>query len=198
MTTFAENTAVLSRIAKGDQAGMRDFIDQYAGLVWSLVRRKIANSSDAEDLVQEIFTEIWKSAHRYNPSLGSEATFVAVITRRRIIDAIRKITRHAPKLPFDGSVEYDAPAPSTTTELPYDLNQALQVMSNLRPDRRGVLELSVIHGRSHAQIVESTGMPLGTVKAHIRRGLEEIRTAIRSQESHKISRTSDTSEGGQR
>lgn len=198
MTTFAENTPVLSRIAKGDQSGMRDFIDQYAGLVWSLVRRKIANSSDAEDLVQDIFTEIWKSAHRYNPSLGSEATFVAVITRRRIIDTIRKITRHAPELPFDGSVEYNAPAPSTTNELPYDLKQALQVMSTLRPDRRGVLELSVIHGRSHAQIVESTGMPLGTVKAHIRRGLEEIRTAIRSQESHKNSNASHISEGGQR
>lgn len=192
MTTFAEHPAVLSRIAQGDQAGMRELMDQYTGLVWSLVRRKISNTSDAEDLVQEIFAEIWKSAHRYNPSLGSEATFIAVITRRRIIDAIRKITRHAPELAFDGAVEYDAAAEPESRELPYDLNQAMSIMSTLRPDRRGVLELSIIHGRSHAQIVEATGMPLGTVKAHIRRGLEEIRTAIRSQAAQKAS------EGGQR
>lgn len=192
MTTFAQHPAVLTRIAQGDQAGMRELIDQYTGLVWSLVRRKIANSSDAEDLVQEIFAEIWKSAHRYNPSLGSEATFIAVIARRRIIDAIRKLTRHAPALPFDGAVEYDAAAAATSQELPHDLSQAMSVLATLRPERRGVLELSIIHGRSHAQIVEATGMPLGTVKAHIRRGLEEIRTTIRSQSAQQAS------EGGQR
>lgn len=192
MTTFAKHTAVLIRVAQGDQSSMRELIDQYTGLVWSLVRRKIANSSDAEDLVQEIFAEIWKSAHRYNPSLGSEATFIAVIARRRIIDAIRKLTRHAPMLAFDGAVEYDAAAAPTSQELPHDLSQAMSVLSMLRPERRGVLELSIIHGRSHAQIVEATGMPLGTVKAHIRRGLEEIRTTIRSQSAQQAS------EGGQR
>ncbi len=192
MTTYAKHPAVLTRVAQGDQASMRELMEQYTGLVWSLVRRKIANSSDAEDLVQEIFAEIWKSAHRYDSSLGSEATFIAVIARRRIIDAIRKITRHAPELAFDGAIEYDAAAAPTDRELPHDLSQAMSVLSTLRPDRRGVLELSIIHGRSHAEIVEATGMPLGTVKAHIRRGHEEIRTTIRTQTAHQAS------EGGQR
>jgi RNA polymerase sigma factor (sigma-70 family) len=178
MDTFTEQPALLEQIARGDQESMRLLIDRYSGLVWSLVRRKIANTVDAEDLVQEIFAEIWRSAGRYNTELGSEATFIGVIARRRVIDAIRKITRHAPTVQFDGAVEFDTAATSSESETSgIDLSVIHQILKSLSPQRRRVLELSIVRGLSHSQIVSATDMPLGTVKAHIRRGLEEIRAA---------------------
>lgn len=186
MDTFATQHALLERIAQGDQESMSELIDRYSGLVWSLVRRKISNAAEAEDLVQEIFAEIWKSAHRYSPELGTEATFIAVITRRRVIDAIRKKTRHAPAVPFDGVYEFSTASeePSTpSVESSSEVESAIQVLQSLTPHRRKVLELSVIRGLSHSQIVEATNMPLGTVKAHIRRGLEEVRAVLRLKES---------------
>lgn len=185
MNTFTEQHALLEQIASGDQESMRLLMDRYTGLVWSLVRRKIANSVDAEDLVQEIFAEIWKSANRYNPDLGSEATFIAVIARRRVIDTIRKITRHEPSIPFDGTIEFSAATSDSIPESPEsDISSTLQVLNSLNPQRRRVLELSIIRGLSHSQIVAATDMPLGTVKAHIRRGLEEVRTLLQSEQSN--------------
>ncbi|CAE7759174.1 sigK [Symbiodinium sp. CCMP2592] len=177
MTALTDQPALLERIAQGDQECMRRLIDQYTGLVWSLVRRKVSNKADAEDLVQDIFAEIWKSAKRYKPEMGSEATFVSVITRRRVIDYIRKVTRRDPEVQFDGAVEYSAAdTPQSNETSSEEIASAMDIMRSMSPQRRQVLELSVIHGLSHSQIVESTSMPLGTVKAHIRRGLEEVRS----------------------
>lgn len=189
MTTFTDHPNLLDDVAKGDQEKMCQLIDCYSGLVWSLVRRKIANSAEAEDLVQEIFAEIWKSAPRYNPDLGSEATFIGVITRRRVIDAIRKKTRNAPAVPIDESIEYGDGADNTPDQLAPDTSAALKVLQSLKPQRRRVLELSIIRGLSHSQIVEATNLPLGTVKAHIRRGLEEVRSLLNvNQSTGEVSR----------
>lgn len=183
MDTLTEHHGLLERIAQGDQDSMSLLIDRYAGLVWSLVRRKLANSVEAEDLVQEIFAEIWKSAHRFNPELGSEATFIAVITRRRVIDVIRKITRHAPTVPFDGALEFSTVSDEPKIDTESEITSAIQVLQSLSPQRRKVIELSIIRGLSHSQIAESTNMPLGSVKAHIRRGLEEVRKLLNQKNS---------------
>lgn len=183
MDTLTEHHGLLERIAQGDQDSMSLLIDRYAGLVWSLVRRKIANSVEAEDLVQEIFAEIWKSAHRFNPELGSEATFIAVITRRRVIDVIRKITRHEPTVPFDGALEFSTVSDEPKIDTESEITSAIQVLQSLSPQRRKVIELSIIRGLSHSQIAESTNMPLGSVKAHIRRGLEEVRKLLNQKNS---------------
>tara|TARA_R110002073_G_scaffold336260_1_gene531357 strand:+ start:91019 stop:91597 length:579 start_codon:yes stop_codon:yes gene_type:complete len=183
MDTLTEHHGLLERIAQGDQDSMSLLIDRYAGLVWSLVRRKLANSVEAEDLVQEIFAEIWKSAHRFNPELGSEATFIAVITRRRVIDVIRKITRHEPTVPFDGALEFSTVSDEPNIDTESEITSAIQVLQSLNPQRRKVIELSIIRGLSHSQIAESTNMPLGSVKAHIRRGLEEVRKLLNQKKS---------------
>jgi len=193
MNAFTQQSVILERVAQGDKHAMRELLDQYTGLVWSLVRRKIANADDAEDIVQEVFAEIWKSAHRYKPELGSEATFISVITRRRVIDAIRRITRRrdqgASSVPFDGLAEYSASADGSgladgaieqAIDTRSELAGVMTLLESLNPQRRSVIELSIIHGLSHSQIVEATELPLGTVKAHIRRGLEEVRAGLRA------------------
>ena len=182
MTTLQNDPDLLPRVASGDQGAMRRLIEEYTGLVWSIVRRKVNSASDAEDLVQEIFAEIWKSASRYDPGMGSVSTFIAVITRRRVIDHIRRVGRRSPHVSLDASPTLVAAASeNATSERSEQSRVILRAISTLRPERQTVLDLSIIQGLSHTQITEATGMPLGTVKAHLRRGLEEVRRILPAQ-----------------
>lgn len=166
--------ALLARVAAGDRAAIRDVIEQYGGLIWSLARR--FDPADADDAVQEIFLDLWKSAGRYDPAVAAEVTFVAMIARRRLIDRRRSRSRH----PAAESVEHwpavadGASGPDVSAEAA----QAARALEQLRPEQRQVLVLSTCQGLSHGEIASQTGMPLGTVKAHIRRGLLAIRAAL--------------------
>ncbi|MEL6543477.1 MAG: sigma-70 family RNA polymerase sigma factor [Myxococcota bacterium] len=90
------HSSLLERIAAGDAAAVRACVSTYGGLVWSLARRHLSNEADAEEAVQDAFMSLWKSADRFDPDRAEEATFVAMIARRRIIDRARKRGRSAP------------------------------------------------------------------------------------------------------
>ena len=81
---------ILQRIASGDSLAVQECLDTYGGLIWSLARRMLPDVNEAEDAVQEIFIEIWKTAERFDESKSSETTYVAMIARRRLIDRLRK------------------------------------------------------------------------------------------------------------
>ena len=166
-------TPLLPRVAAGDQAAVRECISQYGGLVWSLARRMAA--SDAEDAVQEIFVDLWQSAARYDASLGSEPTFVGMIARRRLIDRARRRQRRPDTEPLpDSSRGGEAPR----QELGIEAQQAARAVALLSPGQQQVIVLTACHGLSHEEVATKTGMPLGTVKAHARRGLMRVREAL--------------------
>jgi RNA polymerase sigma-70 factor (ECF subfamily) len=173
---------LLARVAAGDPAAVRECLAQYGGLVWSIARR--FEPADAEDAVQEIFLDLWKSAARYDAQIASETAFVAMIARRRLIDRRRTRGRRpnrdpAGELPV---VRDEASQPDTCAEA----QQAARALEQLRPEQRQVLVLSTCHGLSHGEIAEQTGMPLGTVKAHARRGLLSIRAALLGVDQEEI------------
>lgn len=165
---------VLARAAAGDPEAVKACIDRYGGLVWALARR--FEPGDAEDAVQEIFVEVWRHAVRFDPALGSEATFIAMIARRRLIDR-RRTRQRRPVLAALPDAD-QVPAPTQTAETSSDATRAARALDQLRPEQREVLVLATCHGLSHGDIAERTGMPLGTVKAHARRGLLAIRNAL--------------------
>ncbi len=169
---------LLPRIAEGDRTAIRDCIARYGGLVWSLARK--AAPSDAEDAVQEIFLDLWKSAARYDASLGSEATFVATIARRRLVDRRRQRARRpeTESLGDPGSAANSVASGSIAPEMGAEAALAARALDQLRPEQRQVLILTACHGLSHEEVASSTGMPLGTVKAHARRGLIRVREAL--------------------
>jgi RNA polymerase sigma-70 factor (ECF subfamily) len=170
--------AILKRIAAGDKTAVQECLNTYGGLVWSLARRMCPNRDDAEDAVQEIFVDVWKYSHRFDDAQASETTFVAMIARRRLIDRIRKSNRQVPT----DSVEDMLHEPPTREDKKIQTNveakQAAKVLSELNPDRRKILRLSIFHGLTHQEISEATGIPLGTVKTHARRGLIQIRESL--------------------
>ena len=177
MNNDAPNSRLLERIARGDQSAVREVIDRYADLVWSLVRRSIRSDHDAEEAVQEIFTELWQKACRYDRSIGEEATFVSVLTRRALINRWRRTHRtpDSAELADDHAEDLGrAPALDRTD----DAAAALAVFAELPLEQQRVLRLSIVNGHSHEAIAQITSLPLGTVKTHARRGLSRIRAAL--------------------
>ena len=173
----AEPLSLLQRVGAGDTGAMLACMERFRGLIWSLVRRSCSNAADAEDVVQEIFISVWRSAHRFDPTIASESTFVSVIARRRLIDRTRQRMRR----PAPGSIIQDVEL--DRNELPrcqiQEAGAIAQVaLKKLRPEQQQVLHLSIECGCSHEQIATSTGLPLGTVKTHARRGLQKLRDAL--------------------
>lgn len=170
--------AVLARAASGEAGAVEACLARFGGLVWSLARRFCRNAADAEDAVQDIFIELWRSAGRYDAAVASEATFVAMIARRRLIDRHRRRKRQADLQPLAELMPLQAEGAHTRIERQPDARRAAQALLTLRPERQRVLRLSVLGGLSHAEIAEATGLPLGTVKTHVRRGLIQLRESL--------------------
>ena len=173
--------SLLRRVAAGDSSAVDEVLDRYGGLVWSLARRFSADPADAEDGVQEVFIDVWRAADRFDESLSSEATFIAMIARRRLIDRARKRDRS----PVTSNLVCDDLASGEVGQLDRlehddDIARAVSALQTLRPDQQQVLRLAVYEGLSHSEIAEATGRPLGTVKSLVRRGLVQIREVLRS------------------
>jgi len=177
-------TDLLSRASGGDAAAVKECLARFGPIVWGLARRMSPTRADAEDAVQDVFLDLWAHGRRYDPARGSPELFVAVIARRRLIDR----RRHAERRPrtesihqgegADGAPALELPAHDGGAETAAEVALASRAMGELRPEQREVLRLSVAEGLTHEEIAGRTGMPLGTVKAHARRGLLRIRRRL--------------------
>lgn len=174
----AAGAALFDRIAAGDSPAVRECVQRFGGLVWSLARRWIDDATEAEDAVQEIFIDLWRSAARYDPARASEAGFVAMIARRRLIDRARKRQRTPAFEAFGEGTDLADDEAELRAERQVQADAAREVLGRLTPAQRTTLELSLLEGRTHEEIARSTAMPLGTVKSHIRRGLLRARALL--------------------
>jgi len=180
--------SILERVAAGDAEAVDECLTRYGGLVWSLARRRSAGASDAEDAVQEIFIDLWRSASRFDAAIASEATFITTIARRRLIDRQRRLGRRIETTSL--ASDDQATMGSTTTpnlEIAEEAATARQCLAELRPEERRVLELAIFDDLPQSQIAETTGLPLGTVKTHARRGLLKLRDLMQSRRDSAMS-----------
>jgi len=182
LRTYAEWRAlaesILGRIAAGEARAVEECLQRYRGLVWSLARRLSADFADAEDAVQEVFIELWRNASRFDASVASEATFVTMVARRRLIDRRRKRSRGLDTVPL-GDDPLPAPADSTDAlEIDEEAARVRQAMRQLRPEEQQVMRLSFEQGLSQGEIASLVNLPLGTVKTHARRGLVRLRNLL--------------------
>jgi RNA polymerase sigma factor (sigma-70 family) len=173
-----QEPTLLERIARGDPEAVSQLIDRYEGLVHSIARGRLGADA-SEDLVQEVFISLWKSAHLYDPSLSSESTYITTVARRRMIDFRRKIGRGREAEEVEESLPAEVPEfdPVETAD---EARAARAAMDRLKPDQREVLRLAIVEGLTHNEIAERTSLPLGTVKSHARRGLERVRQLMES------------------
>jgi RNA polymerase sigma-70 factor (ECF subfamily) len=149
-------------------------ITQYGGIVWAIARRYIKDSAEAEDLVQEVFTEVWKKAASFDPAIASESTFIGLIARRRAIDFLRRLGRRPEFEPLAAAQSLPLPT-SQNSSITCDPETVKSSLAKLPDDTRQLFSLFFEDGFTHPEIAEKTGLPLGTVKTRLRRGLITLR-----------------------
>jgi RNA polymerase sigma-70 factor (ECF subfamily) len=171
--------ALLERVARGEPEAFPQCVDAYGNLVWSLARRLSPTSADAEDAVQDIFLQLWKAAARYDPARGTEAVFIATLARRLLIDRHRERRRRPVEVVVD-DLETAPVAAWASVETPEgdrsaDAERAAEALRELPQQQQRVIAMSVVEGLSQSEIASATGLPLGTVKTLMRRGLLRVR-----------------------
>ncbi len=169
---------ILARVSSGEEAAVEECLTRYGSLVWSLARRLSRNLSEAEEAVQEIFVDIWRNSHRFDANVSSESTFVTMLARRRLVDRHRRRSREAVTSEIPDSLTDGEVTVEQRMEVDDEAARARRHLRQLKPEERQVIELAVDQGLSHAEIAERTGLPLGTVKTHSRRGLQRLRELI--------------------
>lgn len=177
---------LLQRIAQGDESAVTQCVDEYGGLAWRLATRYLgAGSPEVEDAVQDVFTELWLNARRFDPTKGSEPSFVATIIHRRMTDYQRRrsarsrlASNASARRPDDGS---PARGPERLQDYvkDQDLGHIVRAFDTLPDEERTALWLSLHRGLSHSQIASATRAPIGTVKTRLRRGLMRLSDALR-------------------
>lgn len=175
---------ILQRIAKQDQQAIKECISCYNGLIWSIIRNAGFHNGEAEDLVQNIFIEIWKSAERFDPNIRDEAVFITMITRRRMIDFLRKKITEQNRLEFREELPAVPAYQDDSLANLFDVQRLRNKINVLSEDEQRVLKLSTILGLSQSEIAAKTGLPLGTVKSHMRRGIQKLHELM--QDPHMV------------
>ena len=175
----SDNLSILQRIAKGDKSAFEECIKSYSGLIWKIARKYTNTNQDAEDAVQEAFLAIWRNAHRFDPAISPEWSFIGLIAQRNSINHYRKSCRRDSDVSLtDFDQERQFAHPYEKINLRLEVAPVLKAMRKLSSSEIRLIKLSIFAGNSHTEISEKTGMPLGTVKSRIRRGLNKIRRSI--------------------
>lgn len=174
--------SVVQRLAAGDRDAVAELYDRHAARIMGLAIRIVRNSSDAEDVVQEVFSQAWRTAPNYQPARGTVAGWLLMMARTRAIDRLR--SRQARRDAADGADLDGLPAAvAPVSEQLIASQQAARVreaMMTLPIEQRTALELAYFEGLTQTEIAERTETPLGTVKTRIRTALTSLRRSVRS------------------
>ena len=173
------NENLLAKVASGDPEAFEELINKYGNLIWSIARRYLSNQNEAEDAVQEIFVALWQSAGRFDPNKASEITFISMITRRRLIDNLRKNNKHKVLKSIEDSLSDDVFSQKSNLEENAEISLVIRALKKLDIQDQELLSLSIYQGFSHLEIAKLLNLPLGTVKTKIRRNLMKIRDDIK-------------------
>lgn len=165
----AEN--LIRRLSTGDHKALGEFYDLYAGLVNGLAIRILRDRAEAEDVVQEVFVQVWRQAGRFDPARGSPESWVCTIARSRALDRLRRRAsrREEPEGPAPGGAE----APKTEAAL-----AVRKALEGLSPDQRRALELAYYEGLTQSEIAARLSEPLGTIKTRIRTAMIRLRDVL--------------------
>jgi len=163
-------------LRSGDERALRWLYDRYGAAVLHLAYATVGNRHDAEDIVQATFVAAWQGRERYEPERGSLLGWLLGIARRKAVDMIRVRSRQNRVTDSLRQAETSDAGSAAGADEVIDRLVVADQLSGLEPAQRRVLELSFYDDLTHVQIAALTGMPLGTVKSHLRRGIARLRS----------------------
>lgn len=169
------DTTLLDRVRRGDEAAMAVLYDRYSKVVYSVSLRVLREPASAEDVLQEIFMQVWRNPGTFLETKGSLGGWLAVVARNRSIDTLRR------KKPTDQVEEVALASPfnlAVESERNFMMERARAAIVHLPQEQRKTLEMAFFDGLTHTEIAEMTGDPLGTVKTRIRSALLTLRKAF--------------------
>ena len=172
---------LIGRMAQGDQSALSTLYDSTARLVYGLVLRIVNEAPSAEEVLLDVFSQVWRQAGQYDGKRGAPLAWIMTIARTRAIDRVRSTRQEQQRRdPLDTvqavrSESADPEQESVISERRFIVRQAL---AELTPEQRQVIELAYYSGMSHSEIAATLGQPLGTVKTRTRLGMMRLREAL--------------------
>ncbi|HEX7630802.1 MAG TPA: sigma-70 family RNA polymerase sigma factor [Lacunisphaera sp.] len=174
---------LVAEMAEGDRRALAQLYDEFSGPVYSLAVRLLGDQAEAQDLVQEIFLQVWLTAGSYEPGRGTVFSWLVTLTRNRAIDRIRKRRRRA-ELLSEAAPDLQPAAPAgdgdSATALWFRERAAAvqSALAEVPPDQKQAIELAFFGGLTQQEIAARLNEPLGTIKARIRRGLLRLKDRL--------------------
>jgi RNA polymerase sigma-70 factor (ECF subfamily) len=174
---ISADLAIVTGLKSGDQRAMAELYDRYSSVVYSVALRVLGDTGAAEDVLQEVFLQLWRKPSAFDAARGSLGSWLSVITRNRAIDTLRK---RRPETDIEDVVLSVAPDFAGDAERARAAEKARGVLGAMSPAQRSALEMAYWEGMSHSEIADRTGEPLGTIKTRIRAGLLALRKAFQT------------------
>lgn len=169
--------ATVTAMKSGDQSAVAELYDRYSPVVYAIALRVLGDTGAAEDVLQEVFLQLWRNPGLFDAARGSLGAWLAVITRNRAIDALR---RRRPETDLENVIVSVAPDFAGEADRSRAAEKVRGLLGTMPPAQRTALELAYFEGMSHSEIATKTGEPLGTIKTRIRSGLLALRKAFQS------------------
>jgi RNA polymerase sigma-70 factor (ECF subfamily) len=162
----------VARIRAGDQQAMSELYDRYGKVVYAVALRVLQDTAAAEDVLQDVFMQLWRNPDAFDASRGSLGAWLSVISRHRSIDVLRK---RKPEVDIEDCVIAGGPDLSDEAERSLVVEKVRAALAEMDANQRKALELAYFQGLTHSEIAAKTGEPLGTIKTRIRTGLQQLR-----------------------
>ena len=167
-----DDSRLIVRIRAGEQGAMSELYDRYSSVVYGVALRVLQDAAAAEDVLQDIFLQLWRKPEAFDSSRGSLGAWLAVIARHRSIDRLRQ---RRPETDIEEVMIAGGTDLRDETERSLVIEKVRQALGEMNEDQRKALELAYFQGLTHTEIAERTGEPLGTIKTRIRSGLQLLR-----------------------
>lgn len=179
----AEELDLLRRVARRERAAFERLYDRYANIIYASALKFVKEDADAQDVVQDVFIQIWDKANLYDPAKGKPLTWALTLTRNRAIDRIRAIQRRTRlRDDFEQETARDESAGVREALSEVEASEKGQILraavNQLSPQQRKVIELAYFNGLTQTEIADRLDEPLGTVKARARRGLMKLKELL--------------------